>query len=76
MEVVMAQENPEVDINQGAFEKLKKLRAQSKLGGGEKRIASQHEKGKLTARERIDLLLDEGSFQEINGLMVNRHTDF
>jgi len=72
----MAQENPEVDINQGAFEKLKKLRAQSKLGGGEKRIASQHEKGKLTARERIDLLLDEGSFQEINGLMVNRHTDF
>ena len=72
----MAQEIPEADVNQVAFEKLKALRKQSKLGGGEKRIAAQHEKGKLTARERIDLLLDEGSFQEINGLMVNRHTDF
>ena len=66
----MAQEIPE------AFKKLQELRSQSKAGGGEKRIAAQHEKGKLTARERIDALLDEGSFQELNGLMVNRHSDF
>jgi acetyl-CoA carboxylase carboxyltransferase component len=66
----MAQEVPE------AFKKLQELRSQSKAGGGEKRIAAQHEKGKLTARERIDALLDEGSFQELNGLMVNRHSDF
>jgi len=72
----MAQDNPKADVGQDAFLKLKAMRQQSKLGGGEKRIAAQHEKGKLTARERIDLLLDEGSFQEINGLRVNRHTDF
>jgi propionyl-CoA carboxylase beta chain len=66
----MAQELPE------AFGKLQELRSQSKAGGGEKRIAAQHEKGKMTARERIEALLDEGSFQEINGLMVNRHSDF
>ena len=53
-----------------------KLRDQMKLGGGEKRIEAQHSKGKKTARERVDALLDQGSFQEINGLMKNRHTDF
>jgi acetyl-CoA carboxylase carboxyltransferase component len=68
---------PKVDSAQEAFmDKLKDLRKQSKAGGGEKRIEAQHSKGKLTARERIDALLDEGSFHEINGLMVNRHTDF
>jgi len=68
---------PKVDSAQEAFmDHLKELRKQSKAGGGEKRIEAQHAKGKLTARERIDALLDEGSFQEINGLMVNRHTDF
>ena len=68
---------PKADSAQEAFmEHLKDLRKQSKAGGGEKRIEAQHAKGKLTARERIDALLDEGSFQEINGLMVNRHTDF
>jgi acetyl-CoA carboxylase carboxyltransferase component len=72
----MAQDNPEAEVGQDAFQKLKEMRQKSKVGGGEKRIAAQHEKGKLTARERIELLLDEGSFQEINGLRVNRHTDF
>ncbi len=72
----MAQENPDAEVGQDAFQKLKEMRKKSKVGGGEKRIAAQHEKGKLTARERVDLLLDEGSFQEINGLRVNRHTDF
>ncbi|MDR1667349.1 MAG: methylmalonyl-CoA carboxyltransferase, partial [Bacteroidales bacterium] len=42
------------------------LRVKAKLGGGEKRIESQHAKGKLTARERIDLLLDERSFEEFD----------
>ena len=66
----MAQEIPD------KFAKLKALREESRLGGGEKRIAAQHEKGKQTVRERIDALLDKGSFQEINGLMLNRHTEF
>lgn len=46
------------------------------LGGGEKRIASQHKKGKLTARERIDLLLDGGSFEEIGKFVTHFSTDF
>jgi len=57
-------------------QKVIQLRDQMKLGGGEKRIEAQHAKGKKTARERVDALLDKGSFQEINGLMKNRHTDF
>lgn len=48
----------------------------SRLGGGEKRMERQHEKGKLTARERVELLLDEGSFEEIGGLVVHRTKDF
>lgn len=46
------------------------------LGGGEARIDKQHEKGKLTARERIDLLLDEGSFVELSPFVEHRTTDF
>lgn len=46
------------------------------LGGGEKRIESQHKKGKLTARERLQILLDEGSFEEIGMLVTHRSTDF
>ena len=73
----MAQNKPEKDGGHEVFtDKLKSLRDQMKMGGGEKRIEAQHAKGKMTARERIDALLDEGSFQEINGLMVSRHTDF
>ncbi len=41
---------------------LERRRAESELGGGEARLKAQHEKGKLSARERLDLLLDEGSF--------------
>src|SRR5687767_9944550 len=47
-------------------EALEERRANAKLGGGEKRIATQHERGKLTARERIELLLDKGSFEEFD----------
>ncbi len=60
-------------------EKLEKLQAkidEAKLGGGEKRIESQHKKGKLTARERIDLLLDEGTFQEVGMLVTHRSSNF
>lgn len=55
---------------------LKQKRQESKLGGGEKRIESQHAKGKLTARERLDILLDEGSFQEIGAFVTHRSSDF
>jgi propionyl-CoA carboxylase beta chain len=60
-------------------EKIKTLQqklATGKLGGGEKRIAGQHAKGKLTARERIALLLDEGSFEEMGALVIHRTTEF
>ena len=49
---------------------------EAKLGGGQKRIEAQHKKGKLTARERIHFLLDEGSFEEIGMLVTHRATDF
>ena len=52
------------------------LRAKAKLGGGEKRIASQHAKGKFTARERIDMLLDEGSFEELDMFVTHRCNNF
>jgi acetyl-CoA carboxylase carboxyltransferase component len=51
-------------------------REAAKLGGGEKRINSQHKKGKYTARERIDMLLDEGSFEEFDMFVTNHSTDF
>jgi propionyl-CoA carboxylase beta chain len=58
------------------FEILEQKKAEALLGGGEKRIAAQHKKGKLTARERIDILLDEGSFEEIGMFVSHRCTDF
>jgi propionyl-CoA carboxylase beta chain len=57
-------------------EKLAQKRVDSLQGGGAKRIEAQHAKGKLTARERIDLLLDKGSFQEIGNMVVHRSHDF
>lgn len=57
-------------------EKLLRLRELALLGGGENKIKSQHEKGKLTARERIQLLVDEGSFQEIDMFVKHRSSDF
>ena len=55
---------------------LERRRAESELGGGEARLKAQHEKGKLSARERLDLLLDEGSFVELDRFVVHRSTDF
>jgi len=60
----------------GAFATLEEKSRQALLGGGEDRIAAQHKKGKLTARERLHLLLDEGSFQEIGQLVTHRSTNF
>ncbi len=62
--------------NKDKFELLKKKNEEALLGGGEKRIEGQHKKGKLTARERIHLLLDEGSFQEIDKFVMHRAKDF
>jgi propionyl-CoA carboxylase beta chain len=61
---------------QDILEELDKRRAQARAGGGERRIASQHAKGKLTARERIGLLLDEGSFEEFDMFVEHRSHDF
>jgi propionyl-CoA carboxylase beta chain len=58
------------------FEELQKIKETAKLGGGSQRIQLQHEKGKLTARERIELLVDEGSFEEIDMLVKHRSKDF
>ncbi len=61
---------------QEKIQELLDLREKAKLGGGEKRIHAQHRKGKLTARERIDLLLDEGSFEEFDMFVSHRCIDF
>ncbi len=58
------------------LERLEKKREEAILGGGSDRIAQQHAKGKLTARERLQLLLDEGTFEEIGQLVVHRSHDF
>jgi len=55
---------------------LQRLRDEAEQGGGAERIAAQHAKGKLTARERIDLLVDQGSFVEFDRFVVHRATDF
>jgi len=62
-------ENPKI-------QQLRKLKAEARLGGGPERIKRQHEKGRLTARERLDLLLDKGSFREIDTFALHRTSDF
>jgi acetyl-CoA carboxylase carboxyltransferase component len=52
------------------------LREKARIGGGQARIDAQHEKGKYTARERIAMLLDEGSFEEFDMFMLHRCTNF
>ena len=58
------------------IERLEQKRAQARLGGGERRIEAQHRKGKLTARERLDLLLDDGSFEEWDMFVEHRTAEF
>jgi propionyl-CoA carboxylase beta chain len=61
---------------QEIIQQLEEKRAAARLGGGEKRIAAQHAKGKLTARERLEVLLDEGTFEEWDMFVEHRCTDF
>ena len=65
-----------MSIQQEKVKELVERRASAKLGGGQKRIDAQHDKGKLTARERLALLLDEGSFEEFDMFVQHRCTDF
>lgn len=58
------------------LELLERRRAESELGGGEARLKAQHDKGKLSARERLDALLDDGSFVEIDRFVTHRSNDF
>jgi propionyl-CoA carboxylase beta chain len=58
------------------LQELETRRADARMGGGQKRIDAQHARGKLTARERVDLLLDEGSFEEYDMFVTHRCTDF
>ncbi|MCR9256823.1 MAG: acyl-CoA carboxylase subunit beta [Alphaproteobacteria bacterium] len=61
---------------QEIIERLEAMRGEARLGGGQRRIDSQHAKGKLTARERIEVLLDPGSFEEWDMFMQHRCNDF
>src|SRR5471030_2011662 len=61
---------------QHILDELEKRRARARVGGGERRIAVQHAKGKLSARERVELLLDEGSFEEFDMFVEHRATEF
>ena len=65
-----------MSIQTEQIQKLVERRSKARLGGGEKRIEAQHAKGKLTARERIALLLDEGSFEEYDMFVQHRCTNF
>jgi propionyl-CoA carboxylase beta chain len=62
--------------NSSKIEELRQLKQEARSGGGKERIKRQHEKGRLTARERLDLLLDKGSFREVDAFVVHRTTDF
>jgi acetyl-CoA/propionyl-CoA carboxylase carboxyl transferase subunit len=57
------------------FDELTRLREQAKLGGGEERIKKEHEKGRLTARERLDKLQAQGSFMEMDEFVVYHDTE-
>ena len=65
-----------MSIQQDKIKELVERRAAARLGGGQKRIDAQHQKGKLTARERLALLLDEGSFEEFDMFVQHRCTNF
>jgi propionyl-CoA carboxylase beta subunit len=65
-----------VPTNEERISRLEALRAEAQLGGGTARIEQQHARGKLTARERLELLLDEGSFVELDAFVTHRSTGF
>src|SRR4051812_21923606 len=61
---------------QDILRRLEEKRAAARAGGGERRVEAQHKKGKLSARERLDVLLDEGSFEEWDMFVEHRSTEF
>ena len=61
---------------QERLDDLQRRKQQAALGGGQRRIDAQHQRGKLTARERLNLLADPGSFEEFDSLVVHRASDF
>jgi len=65
-----------ITLKEAFKKKLESVRIEAELGGGQKRIDAQHKRGKLTARERLSLLLDEGSFREYDKLKTHRCVDF
>ena len=65
-----------MSIQQEKIKELVERRASARMGGGQKRIDAQHQKGKLTARERIAMLLDEGSFEEFDMFVQHSCTNF
>src|SRR6202158_6106841 len=64
------------NIMEDIREKLEPRRASARIGGGQARIDAQHKRGKLTARERLELLMDKGSFEEFDMFVEHRATDF
>src|SRR5690242_2265363 len=70
------QESSGIKSTHEKLAELHHLREEAMLGGGKKRIEAQHKKGKLTARERLDLLLDPGTFNELDMFVTHRSTDF
>jgi propionyl-CoA carboxylase beta chain len=68
--------NPKIQSKEEKFKVLERKNAEALLGGGQSRIDAQHAKGKLTARERVELLLDVGSFEEIGKFVMHRSKDF
>ena len=65
-----------MSVDDARVDELRRRKAQAVAGGGQARVSAQHSKGKLTARERLDLLLDEGSFMEVDPLVEHRCRDF
>src|SRR5262249_39003796 len=65
-----------VEAMKDILEKLEARRAHARLGGGKSRIDAQHKRGKLTARERLELLLDKGSFEEFDMFVEHRTSEF
>ncbi|MGE0058308.1 MAG: acyl-CoA carboxylase subunit beta, partial [Dehalococcoidia bacterium] len=61
---------------QEQLDDLRRRKEQAALGGGQRRIDAQHQRGKLTARERINLLVDQGTFEELDSLVLHRASDF
>ena len=65
-----------METTEDRLQDLRKRKTQAQMGGGQGRIDAQHNKGKMTARERLEAFLDEGTFQEIDALVEHRCNDF